>query len=217
MKLNTNAVKRLQKRGVKGFTLIEMIGVLAVIAILAGLLIPKVFGAINDARVNSAVVGCETIKAALVDHYAKYSRFDNGNGKDLDAATKTALVTGGYDTKVLLPEGLIDKAFTTKVGTNATILMRQCAAADATVDGGTSAAYWLSGSGTTSTNEVTGQYVIEAKLASVALADARAISSRIDGQDLSQTDDTADLKGRVHYAPATGASVADVYIYLTHR
>src|SRR5215470_16307586 len=37
----------------RGFTLIEMIGVLAVIAILAALLVPKIFEAINNARVNN--------------------------------------------------------------------------------------------------------------------------------------------------------------------
>ena len=65
----------IQKRR-KAFTLIEMIGVLAVIAILAALLIPKVFSAINDARVNGLCVTCETLKTAVADHYGKYGRLD---------------------------------------------------------------------------------------------------------------------------------------------
>ena len=47
MKINTHLPKRRQS---KAFTLIEMIGVLAVIAILAALLIPKIFNAINSAQ-----------------------------------------------------------------------------------------------------------------------------------------------------------------------
>jgi prepilin-type N-terminal cleavage/methylation domain-containing protein len=60
-----------QKRKAQAFTLIEMIGVLAVIAILAALLIPKVFEAINNSRINNAAVSYNTVKAALSDHYAK--------------------------------------------------------------------------------------------------------------------------------------------------
>ena len=63
----------------RGFTLIEMIGVLAVIAILAALLIPKVFNAINDANINTAVVGAQTVKTAVVDSYAKNGGFDMMN------------------------------------------------------------------------------------------------------------------------------------------
>src|SRR5260370_30670083 len=58
-----------------GFTLIEMIGVLAVIAILAAVLIPKVFEAINNARVNNAAMTINAVKTACIDHYAKFGSF----------------------------------------------------------------------------------------------------------------------------------------------
>src|SRR5204863_216829 len=48
------------------FTLIEMIGVLAVIALLAALLIPKIFESINNARIGQAVLSCQTIKTATL-------------------------------------------------------------------------------------------------------------------------------------------------------
>ena len=60
-----------------GFTLIEMIGVLAVIAILAALLIPKIFEAINSARINNCVVSYNTIKTATMDHYGKYGKINS--------------------------------------------------------------------------------------------------------------------------------------------
>ncbi len=60
------------KQYIQGFTLIEMIGVLAVIAILASMLIPKIFEAINSARVNNAAVSYNAMKTAVMDHYGKY-------------------------------------------------------------------------------------------------------------------------------------------------
>jgi prepilin-type N-terminal cleavage/methylation domain-containing protein len=54
-----------------GFTLIEMVGVLAVIAILAALLVPKIFAAINDSRYSSAVSSINSVKAASMSYFAK--------------------------------------------------------------------------------------------------------------------------------------------------
>jgi prepilin-type N-terminal cleavage/methylation domain-containing protein len=65
-------ITRRTNRARAGFTLIEMIGVLAVIAILAALLIPKIFEAISNARVNNAAVNTQTVKTAIADHYAKF-------------------------------------------------------------------------------------------------------------------------------------------------
>jgi len=72
MKVNSAKINRAARRRKQGFTLIEMIGVLAVIAILAAVLIPKVFEAINNSRINNSAMTCNTAKTALVDHYAKF-------------------------------------------------------------------------------------------------------------------------------------------------
>ncbi len=216
MKIKSSEITGL-RRVAQAFTLIEMIGVLAVIAILAALLIPKVFGAINDARINSAVVGCQTVKTALVDHYGKFGRWDCTNGVVLPSF---ATPFSGYDTNVLMVESLLDKPFVTKVGTNSVIQVRSCVAATAAVDG-TAAGYNLSGNAA-GNNEATGQYVIEAVIYNVAESDAQAISQRIDGQSLSTAGVTpggADLLGRVKYAAPTGGAggVTTVYVYLAHR
>src|SRR6266436_5964276 len=70
MKVKESNSKNQKRLG--AFTLIEMIGVLAVIAILAAVLIPKVFEAINNSRINNASMSCDTVKTAIADHYAKY-------------------------------------------------------------------------------------------------------------------------------------------------
>ena len=210
MKLMTPPNKRALNQS--AFTLIEMIGVLAVIAILAALLIPKVFNAIADAKINSAVVSSETIKTALADHYGKYGKFDTTSfGTNIAVGT----AYDGYDTNVLLAESLIDKPFQTKLGTNWDVDIRPCASGS-TKPTGNNAAYSLDGSGN---NNVQGQFVLEAIIRGVAEVDAQAISQRIDGTALSSIGlGTNDLSGKVKYGsvdPASGQT--DVYIYLTHR
>src|SRR3989442_7327711 len=105
------------RKSKQGFTLIEMIGVLAVIAILASMLIPKIFEAINSARINNTVQSYNAIKTAVMDHYGKYGAI-NFKGVPAPGAATTPAQLAAYDTGVLLPEAMIDKAFVAKVGTN---------------------------------------------------------------------------------------------------
>ena len=57
-----------------------MIGVLAVIAILAAILAPKVFEAIQGSKINNAVQTIGTLKQAVNDHFAKKGKFTFANG-----------------------------------------------------------------------------------------------------------------------------------------
>ena len=96
----------------KGFTLIEMIGVLAVIAILASLLIPKIYEAINNSRISNASLSYNTIKTALADHYAKFGSLTSSNGAIIAVGVGEAT---NFD-KVLITEGFLDKPFQVKIG-----------------------------------------------------------------------------------------------------
>src|SRR5437870_6227372 len=189
-----------QKRR-QAFTLIEMIGVLAVIAILAALLIPKVFSAINDARVNGLCVTCETMKTAVADHYGKYGRLDAQFG------TNTFTFPGGlhvgYD-RDLMAESLLDKPFAAKIAggdpsTNAVMQLVQVGSGNA---GGVSGSgYLLDG-----TNNATAgtSFVIETVISGVALADAKDLNDRLDGTSLGSPSG-ADNRGRgVYAAPVNG-------------
>lgn len=53
-----------------GFTLVEMIGVLAIIAILVAALSPKIFDAISDSRVTSFVSTVKTIQTSVTKYYS---------------------------------------------------------------------------------------------------------------------------------------------------
>ncbi len=192
------------------FTLIEMIGVLAVIAILASLLVPKIFTAINDARINSTAVSYNTVKTAIMDHYAKYGSLANNAGTPISIP-----LTNGFD-KVLVTEGFLDKPFAVKLGdgtTNTTIQLVAGLLATNSVTAANSA-YDLDGSGTTG-NDAGGSAVVQAIIANVSEADARELSLLIDGPTMSTAavgaDDTA---GRVKYA---SAATTTVYVYVTHR
>jgi general secretion pathway protein G len=57
-----------------GFTLIEMIGVLAIIGILSAAVAPKVIEAIRDAKVTSAISSVNAARTATLQYYAKYDR-----------------------------------------------------------------------------------------------------------------------------------------------
>jgi prepilin-type N-terminal cleavage/methylation domain-containing protein len=211
MKLYSSRAEATRNRGREAFTMIEMIGVLAVIAILAAMLIPRVFQAVDTARVNSTAVACESVKAAAVDHYGKYGKFDLLFGTN--QLTLNSGVYAGYDTNVLMAEGLLDKPFSVRIAggdpsTNCTVQLVQGATANATQG------YRLDG---TTIPTATAQYVLEVVLYNVAAADAKELNDRIDGGALGAADlVAADARGRVEYtAPAGGATT--VYVYLTHR
>ncbi|GJL54771.1 MAG: hypothetical protein NPIRA02_19030 [Nitrospirales bacterium] len=86
-----------------GFTLIEMIGVLAVIAIFVALLLPKVFEIMAESKTNAVVAAVALYKTAIVKYYA-----DIGSVLPLDANGEPAVETTGDSANPLsLPARLV--------------------------------------------------------------------------------------------------------------
>src|SRR6185503_16012639 len=187
--------KRNEVQAKRAFTLIEMIGVLAVIAILAALLIPKIFEAINNARVNNAAVSYNTVKTALADHYAKYGTMLASNGVPIVAGQNQST---NMD-RVLVAEGFMDKPFIVKIGDgiNNRVEVVPAVTAATAVDA-TNTAFDLDGSGA-AVNDAPGSVVVLGIIYGVAAGDAKDLNDRIDGATLGVTTGD-DLKGRVKYA-----------------
>ena len=77
----------------QGFTLVEMIGVLAIIAILIALLLPKVFTLIASTNARALAAAIRTYETAVVKYYA-----DVGSVYPLNAAGTPTAEGGGLST-----------------------------------------------------------------------------------------------------------------------
>lgn len=102
-----NLIKNKKK---KGFTLIEMVAVVAIIGILAAILVPKVTGYMKEAK-----------KTAVIDQARKVSQaYETAvmKGKHSGVVlTNTAAGTGGEIEKNTTMKSLIDGSDLTKIGT----------------------------------------------------------------------------------------------------
>ncbi|MFT5190133.1 MAG: prepilin-type N-terminal cleavage/methylation domain-containing protein [Verrucomicrobiales bacterium] len=221
MKINSKSHSR-----AKGFTLVEMIGVLAVIAILTAMLIPKVFETINSARVGSAAAAVNTVKTAVASHYSEYGGFADSTDTVLTPATIGASADAeAFDTLVLLAGGVLEKRFSVKMGDQlATNLVRvrlieDAADADAITE--TSANYDMDGVvADVDTND--GALVCECVITGVSAADARSLKQEIDGTDITALANlpaigAAATKGRVKYPAIAAGATGTIQVYVSHR
>jgi len=67
-------LKNRERRGEHGFTLIELMVVLVILGILAGLIVPRIMGRPEEARRSKARIQIESLETAL-----KLYKLDNGN------------------------------------------------------------------------------------------------------------------------------------------
>lgn len=210
-----------------GFSLVEMIGVLAIIAILAVIIVPKVFSTIASARITSSASSINAIKSAVTEFSGKYGAVP---------------VTGGTSRidDLLLADGLLESRFVVKVGTQPST--PPIAGATWSRTNGA----WTATGGTNQTTQArivcqtsttnspatangtnflldgtnpipAGSRVIAAVIPGCTIAEARELSLKIDGESLSTTAanaTTADTLGKVAY---NAGATTTVYVYITHQ
>lgn len=88
-RIRTNA----QRNREAGFTLVEVIVIVAILAILAGILVPMIFSQIDEARIARAESDAKSISSALLTF-----RKDTGVWPNLSGAACTAATTLLYGT-----------------------------------------------------------------------------------------------------------------------
>lgn len=107
-----------RKRNDRGFTLIELVVVIVILGILAGLLIPRIMGRPDEARQAKARIQIEGIGTAL-----KLYRLDNGNYPSTEQGLKALVESptigtlakrwreGGYLESAKIPKDPWDNDF----------------------------------------------------------------------------------------------------------
>jgi prepilin-type N-terminal cleavage/methylation domain-containing protein len=212
-----------------GFSLVEMIGVLAIIAILAVVIVPKVFSTIASSRVTSAVGSTNSMKTAVTEFAGKYG-------------TIPLTVAATRIDDLLVTAGILDTRYLVKIGTQPGVVplaggtwsnatgawvatggvsqatqsrIISLTSAPAAVPGAAGTNYMLDGV----TALPAAARVVSAVITGVTLNDARELTLKLDGDSMTQPVGSAlaDTVGKVAYAVPGGTGTTTVYIYLVHQ
>ncbi len=207
-----------------GLSLTEMIGVLAILAILAALLLPRIFEAVKESQAEAAVMSIRSVEAAVTKYYTRYGFFGDENGHPYTTSKRN------WDA-VLVKLGLLRNPLSLSVGAAIDLQVAKCniKSADGVVDCTQVSPskiepgyikvtgdpdYDLDGDGDSDTAHAS--FVVQVVIADVSREVAKMINDMIDGEALGVPIGQKDIKGRVKYNAAPRKRVTDVWIYIAH-
>lgn len=213
-----------------GFTLIEMIGVLSVIAILVALLLPKVFEIMAESNANAVAGAVKTYEVAIVDYFA-----DIGSILPLDVAGIPTMEASGDSVNVesLGARLTLDKSDPLNTGSNKWTTFNGPYLASFSSDNppGLGAKVFMPvrdgpayGAATTATNRgydfngdgnsdiPTNSHVVFLRIRSVSLRNFERVDRILD-PGIGSTSAERQLRGRVKYDAVTNR----MRIYLIHK
>lgn len=111
----------MKKMNNKGFSLVELIIVIAIMAILAGAIAPALIRYIDKSRISNDVSSCKTIKTAVETAMANEETYElltnGGSGSTIIVAPNTSTVSGGGIT-INAGSGASTNAAATEIGAN---------------------------------------------------------------------------------------------------
>lgn len=219
-KYEAKLMKTNPSSGRRGFTLIEMIGVIAIIGILATVLVPKVMNAVARSKVNGTALAYNNLRTVVTDYYARSNAFPARAGTGV---ADTATATGRFDAD-LVAAGILDKLVSTPIGNpavtgalNTRPHVRSLAAVSSgavnptTANGGNN---FDLDANTATADFVAGQMVVSLMIPRVTISEAIQLNKLID--NVENTGNAADRVGRCIYSAAAGGTVT-VYLYLSHQ
>lgn len=211
---------------VQAFTLVDTIGVLAIVSVLSSMMVPRIFQALSEARINQATASYHHVKAGVSEYFGNYGRIGGAAGADL--ALAPGQIFEDWDVRCLVSEGYAESAFHLRIGNGNTGASRNGSRLRVINILGTgpevrpannedaldSGAYDLDGQ--SRTNDLSGHLLVEACVEGVDLQDALELNARIDGPSLGALYGSNDELGRVKYVVSTNGT-ARVRIYVAHR
>ena len=210
------------KQKAAAFTLIEIIGVVAVIAILAAVLTPRVINVIARGKISATAQSIGSLKSATTDYLGKNGSLPTRDGT---GSTNGAVSVGRFDAD-LVTAGFTEKLFACSIGTQTfdssaltgRIHIRSVSAtSSATVTAPTATVGGVNfdlDRSTSTADFTSGQMVVTAFIPGVSITDAIALNKIIDGDD--NTGTTADSTGRCMYSAAAVDNTVTVYVYVAH-
>jgi len=215
-------LQRSARRTSSAFTLVEIIGVVAVIAILAAVLTPRVVSVIARGKVSATAQSLGSLKSSTTDYLAKNGTLPIRAGT---GSTNSAVATGRFDAD-LITSGFTEKLFGCSIGTqtfdNSALTGRIHVRSSTVTSAATVTAPTATTGGdnfnldrdTATVDFTAGQTVVAAFIPGVAINDAIALNTILDGD--TNTDTSADTTGRCIYSAAARDNTVTVIVYVAH-